>query len=312
MVNMKYNPKKLNEMRKEETTIDQMQNEDTTLDQTATQGTISGTTATGAATPQKKKGEWKKVAVGAGVGLVFGTATAAFFSSAASGGNVTDNHPSGSTPSSVEPVVDDKINMATCVDDDMSFSQAFAAARAEVGPGGAFEWHGNLYNTYTAEEWDGMTAEERADYNEHFSWAATSADEPLMAQTETSAEEEAEVMGAGTPQEQEVSATAQESEVNVLGVEHDAETGANLAYVTVDGQDAVLVDVDGGGQFDVLAADLNGDGQLTDNEIVDIADANITVDGLGGYTTDPANDVYYASNEGGEIDYAGGDGPLGA
>ena len=32
--------------------------------------------------------------------------------------------------------------------DDMSFSEAFAAARKAQGPGGEFEWHGKLYGTY--------------------------------------------------------------------------------------------------------------------------------------------------------------------
>ena len=34
---------------------------------------------------------------------------------------------------------------AHSVTDDMSFSEAFATARAEVGPGGAFVWHGQVY-----------------------------------------------------------------------------------------------------------------------------------------------------------------------
>ena len=40
----------------------------------------------------------------------------------------------------------------TVSSDDQSFSEAFNTARAELGPGGVFSWHGNLYNTYTAEE----------------------------------------------------------------------------------------------------------------------------------------------------------------
>ena len=52
------------------------------------------------------------------------------------------------------------------VSDDMSFGEAFAAARAEVGAGGVFMWHGNLYNTYVAEEWDAMSQEERAEFGD--------------------------------------------------------------------------------------------------------------------------------------------------
>ena len=47
---------------------------------------------------------------------------------------------------------------------DMSFGEAFAAARAEVGPGGVFIWHGGIYNTYTAEEWNSMTPQQKNDF----------------------------------------------------------------------------------------------------------------------------------------------------
>lgn len=50
------------------------------------------------------------------------------------------------------------------VDDDMSFSEAFAEARDQVGPGGAFIWRGNTYGTYYAEEWDNMSTSERGDF----------------------------------------------------------------------------------------------------------------------------------------------------
>lgn len=50
------------------------------------------------------------------------------------------------------------------VKQEVPFKEAFDTARAQVGPGGIFEWHGQWYNTYTAEEWTGMTPENRDDY----------------------------------------------------------------------------------------------------------------------------------------------------
>lgn len=50
------------------------------------------------------------------------------------------------------------------VNDDLSFGEAFAQARAEVGPGGVFHWHGGIYNTYTAAEWNAMTVEQKHDF----------------------------------------------------------------------------------------------------------------------------------------------------
>jgi len=67
-------------------------------------------------------------------------------------------------PVEVEPVDDGLMAVATSVDDSMSFGQAFAAARTEVGPGGLFMWHGNTYGTYYKEEWDAMSAEDKEQY----------------------------------------------------------------------------------------------------------------------------------------------------
>ena len=50
------------------------------------------------------------------------------------------------------------------IHNDMSFGEAFAAARAEVGPGGVFIWHGGIYNTYTADEWNAMTPQQKNDF----------------------------------------------------------------------------------------------------------------------------------------------------
>jgi hypothetical protein len=50
------------------------------------------------------------------------------------------------------------------VSDDMTFAEAFAAARAQVGPGGVFQWHGAVFNTYTAEEWQSMSEAEHEQF----------------------------------------------------------------------------------------------------------------------------------------------------
>lgn len=56
----------------------------------------------------------------------------------------------------------------------------------------------------------------------------------------------------------------------------------NVAGVRIDGEDAILVDVDNDNTFDVLAMDTNHNGDLEDNEIVDISDQHITTAQLGG------------------------------
>lgn len=74
------------------------------------------------------------------------------------GGNVIQGEPESSDLSL------SSVPQATGVDDGMSFSQAFASARRELGAGGVFSWRGNLYNTYYKEEWDEMSLDEKHDF----------------------------------------------------------------------------------------------------------------------------------------------------
>lgn len=69
--------------------------------------------------------------------------------------------PEATTEVHVEP---HEMDVATSVDDDMSFGEAFAAARHEVGAGGLFVWHGHTYGTYYANEWNSMSAEDQQQY----------------------------------------------------------------------------------------------------------------------------------------------------
>ncbi len=64
-----------------------------------------------------------------------------------------------------EPIGDNEVlDIADNVTDDMSFADAFAAARSEVGAGGIFYWHGKAYGTYYENEWAAMSDEDKADY----------------------------------------------------------------------------------------------------------------------------------------------------
>jgi hypothetical protein len=46
----------------------------------------------------------------------------------------------------------------------MTFGEAFAHARTELGRGSVFAWHGKLYNTFFKEEWLAMSLEERQEF----------------------------------------------------------------------------------------------------------------------------------------------------
>ena len=94
------------------------------------------------------KETWKPVTIGGMTGILMGAGTM-FASQSLS----TDEMPV--VKSSEKPL------MEASVGGSQSFREAFQAARAELGPGGVFRWHGNIYNTYTVEEWNAMSTEEK-------------------------------------------------------------------------------------------------------------------------------------------------------
>lgn len=167
------------------------------------------------------------------------------------------------------------------VDDEVSFSQAFADARAQVGPGGVFEWRGNVYGTYYKDEWDQMSPAQRSEYQASIDYDAVQPDkveEPQTAhyaQHTTSSHVRETVADTSAPDD---------NEVHVIGVEHnvDVNSDGNLEHVAVlesGGQSYLLVDVDRDGQGDVLLSDLNHNNQLDANEVADVRSEGITMPG---------------------------------
>ena len=257
------------------------------------------------------KGEkpiWKKVAVGAGSGILLGSVATLLSASAPLGHAEGENAEEEGSETHPE-WTDGEVPVASSVSDDMSFSEAFTAARTEVGLGGVFEWHGNIYSTFTEDEWNGMTAEQRDEYGSHFSWHSDNSSTETASSTHSStsshsahATDEVEVSEVTQASHtEEVAVVDVDPEVEVLGVVHDEESGANIAGLAVDGQEVVLIDVNGDETFDIMGADVNGDQQLSQNEIVDISGQNLTVNDLGGISNPDGS--LYASNNSNEIDY---------
>lgn len=277
------------------------------------------------ASESKGKFGWKQVAIGGTTGILLGTAATFLMGMKKADDPVKpgeEEKTDDTTEEATRPAwADGEIAVATGVTDDMSFNEAFAAARAEVGPGGAFEWHGNVYGTYYANEWNAMTPQERNEFGDHFSWnehssasdthyaatgrsshhtdttahhtsnnSSTSAGQ-TTAQTTQEESDDIEVISVDNPGKQTQTITAQEEpvitedmEIEVLGVTYDAENNINFGELNVGGHEAVVIDIDGDQTFDLLAIDLNDDGQPQDNEQTYIGDAGLTVNDLGGVT----------------------------
>lgn len=177
------------------------------------------------------------------------------------------------------------------VSDSMSFSEAFAAARAEVGPGGSFTWHGKVYGTYYKNEWDSMSSEEQRDFQmaaingEHATAPGHEASQANNYAYAKPVEPVQEPEPYEEPKGQEVTLVDPEpvsdDEVRVLGIDQVMDEDGQLheaALIDFGGNVAMVVDTDGDNVYDVMAADFNGDGEITPDEInPNIGEAGLTV-----------------------------------
>jgi len=181
---------------------------------------------------------------------------------------------------------------ATTVSDDLSFKDAFNTARAELGPGGVFAWRGNLYNTYTGDEWNAKTRQEQHDFANQVAPAVAVKDEEVQVVSQSASDTDIaanaknteNLQTAGTEQKipeedkeeddkQEASTEDYKDDVRVVGF-GDVEL-ADGRVVTVEeldynGQRVAVVDLDKDGVPDVAIADLTGNNQPDEGEIIDL------------------------------------------
>ena len=108
----------------------------------------------------KTSAGWKNVAIGGVAGIMFGAGTAYAASKLAEGDEPTAEGGHSKTGGGAHDVSLDSSDVAD-VKAGQSFSEAFADARAQVGPGGVFRWHDGVYGTYLKDEWDAMSPEEQ-------------------------------------------------------------------------------------------------------------------------------------------------------
>ena len=248
-----------------------------------------------------------KVAFAAGgfaAGLASGVAGSAFAANSEEVDMAAVVEAEEPTPESEEVLMatDEGVRIAQ-VDDSASFAEAFADARAQVGPGGAFEWRGHVYNTYYAEEWNSMSAEERAEYQSKIDYSAISGDttdtvesyEPAVAEAP---EADMNMLAADTEM---VDEQPTDEGIRVLGVEAVVDEYGNpmtAAFVEMDGQEVMLVDEDHDGTMDLLVADVNGDEQIDPyQEIEVISDCEIGTEDLMQNMEMQDGDTFLAYND---------------
>ena len=194
---------------------------------------------------------------------------------------------------------------AHSVTDDMSFSEAFATARAEVGPGGAFVWHGQVYGTYRGDdpEWLEMSDEARTEHSQDIL-------SQVHAAPYTPTENEPEIVPAPAPEDSseiedvnpvaETYEDANDIDVHILGVGAVQAPDGSVAQVgvgTIDDHAAVFADTDGDDVVDTVLIDANDNRYVDHDEIYDATDAGITMDDLRNSVESTATDVMDATQD---------------
>lgn len=259
--------------------------------------------------PQPEKTGWKKVAIGSAAGILLGAGTIY----AVSGEEEQD---AASTASS--PTADKQPVKVGEVSDDMSFTDAFNSARAQVGAGGVFHWHGGIYSTYTADEWDNMTATNREEYaqtikpeirademeNSYVAEAhTTSHSQTVDAKADVEPVSHTSVQTAVHQQEDVEPAyvAASQSHQDTTNADDDVHV---VAQGTVQGHAAAAVDLNGDGDADVAVIDINDNHVLDDPDVVVDHQGNMATVGqlaeAAGQQTDDGTD--YAMQHDGGLD----------
>ncbi|MBO6255833.1 MAG: hypothetical protein J6O49_19705 [Bacteroidaceae bacterium] len=169
---------------------------------------------------------------------------------------------------------------------DMSFGEAFAAARAEVGPGGVFIWHGGIYNTYTADEWNAMTPQQKNDFAHQVNPEVRAHEVP----TPTDAHPD---VAAHPTTEAEVHPASDTGDVHLVEqqIAQNFDMGDDVhivGYANAEGHLVVGYDSTGDGQADVAIIDVDNDLRPSDADVIMDREGNMaTLGELNNEQTDP-------------------------
>lgn len=244
--------------------------------------------------PEAKKAGWKAVAVGGASGILIGGG-AMLATSLGAGATTPEATPAPETPSAETPETSAEEAAATAgaatppevaeVSGGLSFSEAFNEARAEVGPGGVFTWHGGVYSTYTAEEWNSMSAEERDTYVHSISpdvYAEAAHDHSASHAHAQHVEVEDSNVHQVIDTPEEPGNSDSDDGVRFLGlsaVGENEDGSTNYAGIaTVEGHAAILANTDGDADntFDQMWVDINDNENVDDGEVTDISEMELT------------------------------------
>ena len=247
----------------------------------------------------KKEGSaWKQVTLGGVSGILMGAGL--LYATQAVAQNVNNEEKPEETPEEkpedvVAPeqgetshTLENGLKVAS-VSDDLSFGEAFQQARAEVGPGGVFHWHGGIYNTYSADEWNAMSVDQKHDFAEQVQPEVR----PDELSTPTDADTHVVVVHhvyehAPAPEVHQAADTSADVQVVDQQTAQSSDQDADVhivGYGEVEGHVAVGLDTNNDGQADVAIIDVDDSGNLSDPDV--IVDNNGNMATYGQIANDP-------------------------
>ena len=207
---------------------------------------------------------WKLVTLGGVAGILMGAGS--LYAGQKITKEVESEEGAGDVPN--DQIQDEKLKVAD-VGQGLSFGQAFAAARAEVGPGGVFYWHGGIYNTFTAEEWNSMSQTEKND----FAQQVRPEIHPNELSTPTDANPQVVVVHHVYHHVEVHQSESNTEDVQIVGQQadnNDIQDGDVhiVGYANADGHLAVGYDTTGDGQADVAIIDVDNNYRPSDEDII--------------------------------------------
>lgn len=231
------------------------------------------------------KSSWQKVTIAGVTGIMMGAGAMHVGDAYATEDSAVSNDGDTLTQPATSHTAENGVRVAE-VDQNLSFGEAFAAARAEVGAGGVFHWHGRTYNTFTENEWDGMSDAEHHQFAQQVAPEIQANEIPSEHGHSIAQHHEAhhDQQDDVSPQVRQVSNGQEEEqnepEVHFLGVDQVQTEGGqtiNVGHMTIAQEEVALVDMDNDMIFDVAVSDRNHNEQIDEGEVIDISDRQLSV-----------------------------------
>jgi len=222
---------------------------------------------------KKEGGSWKHVTLGGVSGILMGAGLLyAGQAVAATKTEVSEETADAAATEAQQAAIGQSLPVAQ-MHNDLSFGEAFNAARAEVGPGGVFIWHGGIYNTYTADEWNAMSPQQKQDFAHQVNPEVRAQEVP----TPTDAHPDVAVQPTAEAEVHNVSDT---SDVQVVEqqIAQNFDMGDDVhivGYANAEGHLVVGYDSTGDGQADVAIIDMDNNFAPSDADVIMDREGNV-------------------------------------